>query len=394
MARVEWEDGPRPAGDVIFETASEFAEEFIASPEAFAVVCALQARRDRERRIRVEAPLCPRLREGLDQAFAVLNSWFPTGSPVPRVEAPAFAVRYPPAARAAVLVSGGVDSARLILANRKALPRRHPRAFRDAIFLYGAVNRADVPPSALANLVERQRRCVEGLCRLTGLRLLPVFLDIEALGDERSFVLGQGHGARLASAGHLFRSLSSVSIASSYFAGELFPWGSHPLLDPCLASSSLEVRHEGIHLRRLEAVRALADRPEALRYLMVCGEAPVDAVNCGRCEKCLRTLLEIDLAGVLAAATTFPSREIRPDDLDALFPQPSVIPYWRDLARALGEAGRRELSRAADRVAGRAERYRAWVEERGFRGRIRRFDRIHLAGRLTAARRALRRIAG
>lgn len=397
VARVEWEDCDRPSGDVVFETDAALAGEFTASPEAFAIVCALQARRDGERRLRIEAPLCPELREGLSRIFLTLNSWFPLRTPAPRVEASeGFRVLPPPPPRAAALVSAGIDSLRLILGNRKTFARDHPYSFVDGLFLYGTVNQRDVSSSAIENLVERQRRCVETACRLAGIRLLPVFIDLSVLGDEREFVLSQGHGARLAAAGHLFHSLSRVSIASSYFAGDLFPWGSHPLIDPLFGSSSLDIRHEGIHRRRQEAVRDLLDWPEILPFVMVCGEAPIDPrlVNCGRCEKCARTMLELDLAGGLEAAVSFPRRDFTAADLDALSPSYSVLTYWQDIAEALGARGRHGLAPAARRLADRAMRHRDWIEERGWKGRVRRFDRLSLGGRLARARNAFRRVQG
>jgi len=395
VAHVEWEDSDRPSGDVVFETEATLAGEFSASPEAFAVVCALQARRDGERRLRIEAPLCPELREGLSRIFLTLDSWFPPRAPAPRVEASGgFRALRPPPPRAAALVSAGIDSLRLILGNRSAFPPGHPHSFLDGLFLYGAVNRRDVPLSAIENLVGRQRRCVDAACRLAGIRLLPVYLDLRVLGDDREFVLSQGHGARLAAAGHLFQSLSRVSIASSYFAGELFPWGSHPLIDPFFGSSSLDIRHEGLHRRRRESVRDLLEWPEILPFVMVCGEAPIDPrqINCGRCEKCARTMLEFDLAGGLEAAVSFPRRDLAAADLDALSPSYSVLAYWQDIAEALNARGRNGLAAAAQRLADRARRHRDWIEERGWKGKFRRFDRVSLGGRLAGARNAVHRI--
>jgi hypothetical protein len=397
IARVDWEDCDRPGGDVVFETEAAFAGEFTASPEAFAVICALQARRDGERRLRIDAPLCPQLRDGLAQALSILESWFPAVNRSPQIEAAGgFRVLCPPHPRAASLVSGGIDSIRLILGNRRLFPPDHPRFLHDGLYLYGTVHSQNVPRSALENLVERQRRCVEGICRLAGLRLLPVSVDLRVLADDRPFVLSQGHGARLAAVAHLFKSVSRVSIAASFFAGDLFPWGSHPLLDPCFGSSSLEVLHEGIHFRRLESVRALLDWPEVLPLLMVCGEAPIDSdfPNCGRCEKCVRTMLELDVAGGLEAATSFPQRRITVEDIEILSPQFWVPPYWKDLVEPLCASGRRDLVAAVGRLIDRAERHRDWLEEKGLKGRIRRLDRRHLSGRLAAALRALRRIRG
>lgn len=396
VARVEWEDCDRPAGNVVFETEAEAAEDFEASPEAFAVICALQARRDGERRLRVEAPLCPQLRDGLDGALSILEWWFPAVNRPTRIEAAGgFRVRRPPSPRAASLVSGGVDSIRLIQDNRRLFPPDHPRSLKDGLFLFGFSNRPDMPRSAQENFVERQRRSVEDVCRLARLRLLPVRVDLNVLGDDRLFVRTQSHGARLAAIGHLFRSLSTASIAASFFAADLFPWGSHPILDPLFGSSSLEVRHEGVWNRRIESVRAILDWPEILPFLMVCGEAPVDKslLNCGRCEKCVRTLLEFEAVGSPEAAKAFAPREITAADVERLAAEFWVNSYWRDLVEPLRERGRPDLSVAAGRLADRSARHRDWIEERGWKGWLRGIDRRHFQGRLAAASRGFRRFA-
>jgi hypothetical protein len=233
---------------------------------------------------------------------------------------------------------------------------------------------------------------VEGASRLLGLRLVPVHVDFRVLGDERNFVLRQGHGARLGSIAHLFASISTVSLASSFFVADLFPWGSHPLLDPCYSSSSVEVRHEGVGFRRLESVRVLRERPDLLQFLIVCSEMPIDErqANCGRCEKCLRTMLELEIAGLRESAISFPPREIFLENLDALSPAFWNLPFWRELVEPLRERGRVDLASAVSRLIERGTRHREWVEETNLKGRVRRFDRRYLGGRLLEMRRRMR----
>src|SRR5258708_33843883 len=211
-ARVEWEDCDRPSGDVVFEKESDYAGECEPGAEALAVVPAVQAGRDGERRLRLEAPLCPQLRNGLAQAFSLLEWWFPAADRPPRIEAAGgFRIRPSPRPRAASLVSGGVDSIRLIQANRRLYPRDHPRSLKDGLFLFGLINHPDLPRLSQENLLARQRGCVEAACRIGGMRLLPVSIDINVLHDDRFYNRTQGHGAKLAAIAHVFGSLSTVS---------------------------------------------------------------------------------------------------------------------------------------------------------------------------------------
>ena len=58
---------------------------------------------------------------------------------------------------------------------------------------------------------------------------------------------------------------------------------------------------------RLEKVRDLANWPTALEALRVCPARLEDGGNCGKCEKCLRTRLELLAAGVEQTSALGPS---------------------------------------------------------------------------------------
>lgn len=61
----------------------------------------------------------------------------------------------------------------------------------------------------------------------------------------------------------------------------------------------------------------IAQSKLALKYLRVCYMNEKGAYNCGKCEKCLRTMVSLYAAGVLDRAETFPP-EIDPRLLAAL----------------------------------------------------------------------------
>ncbi|HUO85661.1 MAG TPA: hypothetical protein VM534_11160 [Thermoanaerobaculia bacterium] len=119
----------------------------------------------------------------------------------------------------------------------------------------------------------------------------------------------------------------------------------------------------------------------ALKVLRVCHENPESAeYNCGRCEKCLRTMITLEIAGVLGRAQTF--RE--PLDLRriARYPRidPSTIPYIGEILAAAGD--RPDIAAALRRALRRAAVARAitWV-----RGRLRLRTRLRrLLGRVAA----------
>lgn len=71
-----------------------------------------------------------------------------------------------------------------------------------------------------------------------------------------------------------------------------------------LADQEFSVDAMGVS-RQLK-VAGLAECPSALRHLRVCWEMPADRLNCGRCEKCLRTMVALNACGLLGACRTLP----------------------------------------------------------------------------------------
>ena len=68
-ATVIWEDCGRPSHEVFFETDERFSESLIRNPHAFQVVCAIPAMHYGEKRVFIDAEICPELLEGLEIAM-------------------------------------------------------------------------------------------------------------------------------------------------------------------------------------------------------------------------------------------------------------------------------------------------------------------------------------
>jgi hypothetical protein len=112
------------------------------------------------------------------------------------------------------------------------------------------------------------------------------------------------HGTALAAVAQLLApTLNKVYIAASHAEGDTFRWGSHLLLDPLYSTEALTLIHDGANATRVEKVAAIANDRLVQRTLRVCNKA--GAYNCGRCEKCLRTMINLRIAGVLDKFVTF-----------------------------------------------------------------------------------------
>ena len=343
----------------------------------------------------VHGSLCPRLRDGLRTALRTLRTWYPPNVEEPKVEATGgFRVLPQVAPQAALFLSGGSDSLCALRTNRQNYPPNHPLSFRVAIFVptFGMRLEAFSSPRVV-DLLSRQKRAIGEIARRTRLRVISASLLAGELGEDFSFSSTCSHSSRLAAAGHLFSPLlSSVSIAAGYDATDLTPWGSHPLLDPNYSSSSLEVRHEEFGLTREERVAAVAAWNEILPLLLVCSEGPVEpgVMNCGRCEKCVRTMIALLLADRLGKDGPFRQDDVNAAKLEGLTLPPQVLTFWEEFPPALRRRGRDDLARGAERLLREGRKRADWFRDRGWRGGIRRFDRRFLGGRLLDASRRIR----
>ncbi len=112
----------------------------------------------------------------------------------------------------------------------------------------------------------------------------------------------------------LGRLFSRYYVPSSYRFSELsrFLDGSHPMFDHLLGTEATEVIHDAGHLTRVEKTLSISRWPETFDLLRVCfkptGPQPDrEAIaNCCACEKCVRTMMTLEVAGALGRYRCFP----------------------------------------------------------------------------------------
>ncbi len=213
------------------------------------------------------------------------------------------------------------SSLHLLMRNRQLYRPGDPAYIRDALFVHGF----DIGKRARDPESERYR---EALARLEpvaveiGLRLIPCRTNLRHLPSKPGFWANRHSGAALAAVAHAaILGPSFLFIGGTYHVSTPVPVGSHPAVDGLMSSQRVSVIHDGSRFSRLEKVRELAAWPTALAVLRVCPEGPSGRANCGQCEKCLRTRLELLAAGVDETASLGPS--LTPIELwDAAVPFP------------------------------------------------------------------------
>lgn len=128
-----------------------------------------------------------------------------------------------------------------------------------------------------------------------------------------------GHGPVRASVGLALGGLLHTALIPSGRAtlDPFKPTASHPGVDPLWSTEGVEFVHDGADTTRTDKLGLIATSDLALRHLRACWENRDGAYNCGRWEKCLRTMAALKLAGALGRGEQFPDR-IAPVDLDRM----------------------------------------------------------------------------
>ena len=346
-ATVIWEDCDQPQKDIYIETEAPFTADISCNPHAFLVGCLIPAMHFREKRIALDAAICPGLKEGLETVMALIKEWSGGHLYPLSIEAKtSSSVQYGEKQRqAGLFLSGGIDSLAALRANKLTYPEMHPGAIKDCLFVHGFDIGGVVQRGMKYHVFERAKTAMSRVVEDANVNLIPIYTNIRHLCDERELWLEKFFGAVLASVAHAFASrLKLVYIASSYDIPNLVPCGSHPMLDPEYSSFDMRIRHRDLSLSRLDKLRIVAGWDVALNNIRVCLANVQDRMNCGKCEKCVRTMLGLLAIGALDKTEAFVENDVSPDLLSGF----SITirhrePFYRELLEPLKAAGHDDL---------------------------------------------------
>jgi hypothetical protein len=335
-ATVVWEEQDFPPQQLIFEIGVPQGGDGAAdsgadagpvsgddpNSDAFLAACFPLAAVFGEARIRIDGPACPMLVEGLRTAHAWWSSWGGMPASAPEIETQrgtgpmGECVRR----RGVAFLSGGVDSLHVLMRNRQLYRPEDPAHIRDVLFVHGF----DIGKRRRDPENERYRAALQQLAPLAAeaaVRLIPCRTNLRHLPSRPRFWECHHTGAGLAAIGHAATvDPAFLFIGGTYSLNNPVPWGSHPAVDGLLSSQRVEVIHDGSRFSRLDKVREIARWPTALAVLRPCPADPGRRANCGKCEKCLRTRLELLAVGI--------------DETPALGPSLTPIELWQDIAPA------------------------------------------------------------
>lgn len=245
----------------------------------------------------IEGQISKKLYEGMQQIMATFLGWDIGLKPI-KIIAGGFTSDTLNPKTTATFFSGGVDSFYTYL--------KHKDDHCDPVTHLLLVKGFDID---LRNtkLWDATLRNVREIAKAEKVDLIETETNIRPLIDP-ILSWAYSHGGCLAAVGlSLRKGLKKIYISASGTLDQQEPWGTHPETDSFWNTEKLTFIHDGVEASRVEKVAwQIAKSPTALKHLRVCYMNEKDAYNCGMCDKCLRTMVNLYLAGVLDKAETFP----------------------------------------------------------------------------------------
>lgn len=314
-----------------------------ARGDAFVAAGLLPAMLAGENLVIDDAPVSPQLLTSTARIQQIFHRWNPAWQLI-EVQAET-AVPTPLRQGAASFFSGGVDGTYSFA--------RHRDAISHLVFVRGVDIQFDND-----DLLAQAFKANAGFAEAAGKALLPVTTNIRRFCHPRGLPWGTWYcGSGLASIA-LALGFPRMYVASSRSYQHLQPTGSHPLLDPLWSTEATAIIHDGCEADRGDKLRAIAELPGALEILRVCWH---DAgYNCGRCEKCLRTMLALRLLG-LETPTLPPLGDLAALSRLRVESDKDVIAL-EDNRKLAVEADDHEVVEAIDRIVNRYRTRRALID--------------------------------
>jgi hypothetical protein len=268
--------------------------------------------------IRVEGPVSTPLAFGLESWQVAVATWYPgyfarvaidyeqlvDGADGPR----------PPAV--GCCFSGGVDSWYSVWKHLPAQQPLQPYQLSHALMINGFDQVDDARTEGAGQGMFAAYAPVLGSL---GVELIMVSTNLRrfrSLAFDRNRLV-RTYGSSLIACGHALGmqfGRFAVSASAAYAWEDLWPDGSHHVLDHLLGTDRLQILRAGGDANRSRKLEQLADVPEVQHSLRVCFRDPEfdprtgQVRNCGECEKCIRTISALDMIGRLEAFTTLSRR--------------------------------------------------------------------------------------
>jgi len=251
--------------------------------------------------VEVKGTMSPKLAYGLKTFQGYFNFWLPDDFRVVEIRCKQLEIEERITAGVMCTFSGGVDSLYTLYQHLPENEGNPLHQLTHCLLLDGfALPRTD----ELNHSYQIISESYEKLTRKLGLKLVFVASNIADLYQGKLHTM-QTDGPVLASVPLILgRLVSAFHIASSTTYVHMPPVAINPITTPLLSTEELTVTLHGSETSRLDKTLAISNWPETYTTLRVCWE-DFGVKNCCKCEKCLRTMITLDAAGVLSRYKTF-----------------------------------------------------------------------------------------
>lgn len=249
----------------------------------------------------VNAAGSSKLREAVATLMSIMHCWDKCYRPIEVQTQGSLTPGYAGAA-VATFFSGGVDSFYTALKHSSSLAPRGER-LTHLISVHGLDVRLDDQA-----LWTRVRGRLSDAATHLGCSWVECATNLRTIVSDEMVPWQMYYGAVLAGIALGLQGLwRKVLIPADQTYAEMFPSGSHPLVDPLWSTESLQVVNDGTEATRIQKIQwQIAKSDAALRHLRVCWENRNGDYNCCECEKCIRTMISLKIAGVLDRCESFP----------------------------------------------------------------------------------------
>ncbi|MFC2043173.1 hypothetical protein ACFLUA_03370 [Chloroflexota bacterium] len=281
--------------------------------------------------IHVHGEVSPSLLNNLQEFRSIWNLWYPELYAAIDIQAEVENEHHK-AKTSAVLAafSGGVDSSFMVWRHKTGGYSKNRRDIQAGVMFHGF----EIPLDRKEDF-KRAAMKAEKLLNSPGLGipLITISSNIAIFWKDWQD-LSLGFMASVVSGMNLLKNGYSEGIIANSLAYKnlSFPTPSSILTDVLLSSDSFRIIHDGGALSRNDKIRELANWPDALRYLRVCTSGADFYRNCGKCEKCVRTILNFRAAGV-QLPPCFDQDVSNMQIIKIYYPRPQILSFHQDIVR-------------------------------------------------------------
>lgn len=277
--------------DIVYEIESAVSLPPLENLD-FAVIATIFLAMRRGQPLYVEGAVSRSLLANIEEFQEVWSNWMPERYRVVPVSAAVETDQAPENTEKGVFAfSGGVDATFSLLLHHKRHVGRRTLEPAVAVLAHGL----DIPlPNKAAFSAARDQagKVLESI----GTPLATIRTNWRDICYDWEMEHGAGVVACLAN----FSALGATGVVGGDEGYEWIniPWGSTPITNGLLSSGSFAIRTEAMGHSRAERVAYIAGQSDMAGSLRVCWKNVEGLMNCGVCEKCIRTQINLLAAGV------------------------------------------------------------------------------------------------